>query len=120
VDINKEKLTELISEESVQKRVKEIAADISQKYEGDAPILIGILNGSFIFCADLMREMSELTYEDQPVFRWIRPREQLYKGSYIDRYPDILYEMVPQLGSKHNMRIRTFAQVSLNNAPPMF
>jgi hypoxanthine phosphoribosyltransferase len=41
----------------VQKRVKEIAADISQKYEGDAPILIGILNGSFIFCADLMREM---------------------------------------------------------------
>ena len=57
MDINKEKLTELISEESVQKRVKEIAADISQKYEGDAPILIGILNGSFIFCADLMREM---------------------------------------------------------------
>ena len=41
----------------VPKRVKEIAADISQKYEGDAPILIGILNGSFIFCADLMREM---------------------------------------------------------------
>ena len=57
MDINKEKLTELISEKSVQKRVKEIAADISQKYEGDAPILIGILNGSFIFCADLMREM---------------------------------------------------------------
>jgi predicted AlkP superfamily phosphohydrolase/phosphomutase len=60
------------------------------------------------FRADLMREMSELTYEDQPVFRWIRPREQLYKGSYIDRYPDILYEMVPQLGTGFSLHTDIF------------
>jgi hypoxanthine phosphoribosyltransferase len=57
VEVNKEKLTELISKSQIQDKVKEIAADISQKYVGEAPILIGILNGSFIFCADLMREM---------------------------------------------------------------
>ncbi len=55
--VNKEKLTELISENQIQDKVKEIAADISQKYSGEAPILIGILNGSFIFCADLIREL---------------------------------------------------------------
>lgn len=57
MEVNKEKLTELISKSQIQDKVKEIAADISQKYVGEAPILIGILNGSFIFCADLMREM---------------------------------------------------------------
>jgi len=57
LDVNKEKLTELISENLIQDKVKEIAADISQKYAGEAPILIGILNGSFIFCADLIREL---------------------------------------------------------------
>ena len=57
MDVNKEKLTELISENQIQDKVKEIAADISQKYTGEAPILIGILNGSFIFCADLIREL---------------------------------------------------------------
>ena len=57
MDVNKEKLTELISENQIQDKVKEIAADISQKYSGEAPILIGILNGSFIFCADLIREL---------------------------------------------------------------
>ena len=57
MDVNKEKLTELISENLIQDKVKEIAADISQKYAGEAPILIGILNGSFIFCADLIREL---------------------------------------------------------------
>ncbi|MDP6611838.1 MAG: hypoxanthine phosphoribosyltransferase [Candidatus Marinimicrobia bacterium] len=53
----RENLNELISEAAVNKRVKEIAADISQKYNDETPILIGILNGSFIFCADLMRAM---------------------------------------------------------------
>ncbi len=57
MSINKEKLIVLISENQIQEKVREIAADISKKYDGDAPILIGILNGSFIFCADLMREM---------------------------------------------------------------
>ena len=57
MDLNKKKLTELISENLIQDKVKEIAVDISQKYAGEAPILIGILNGSFIFCADLIREL---------------------------------------------------------------
>ena len=55
--VGRENLTEMISETQVQNRVNEIASNISQTYDGEAPILIGILNGSFIFCADLMRAM---------------------------------------------------------------
>ena len=51
----RDNLTELISESEVAKRVKALAKDISETYKDEAPILIGILNGSFIFAADLMR-----------------------------------------------------------------
>lgn len=51
----RDSLTELISEQEVLRRVGEIASQISDRYNNEAPILIGILNGSFIFAADLMR-----------------------------------------------------------------
>jgi len=48
----------LISEVEIKKRVRELANQISEDYEGKVPIFIGILNGSFIFLSDLFREMS--------------------------------------------------------------
>ncbi|MDD3716130.1 MAG: hypoxanthine phosphoribosyltransferase [Candidatus Marinimicrobia bacterium] len=50
----------LISEEEIQERVKQIARQISADYEGKSkpPIMIGVLNGSFYFMADLLRAMS--------------------------------------------------------------
>ncbi len=51
-------LETLISAEEIKQRVKEIAADLSRKFSDEVPILIGILNGSFIFLADLMRTMT--------------------------------------------------------------
>ena len=50
-------LSPVISDEDIQKRVNEIAMDLSQKFKDDVPILIGILNGSFIFMADLIRAL---------------------------------------------------------------
>ena len=47
-----------ISEEEIRQRVKELAAKISRDMEGKNPLMIGVLNGSFIFAADLMREMT--------------------------------------------------------------
>lgn len=40
---------------AIQKRVREIGAEISAAYAGKTPILIGVLNGAFVFMADLMR-----------------------------------------------------------------
>lgn len=55
----------LISEQEIQKRVKAVAAQISNDYADKNPLLIGVLNGAFIFSADLMREIdiqSEISF----------------------------------------------------------
>ncbi len=48
----------LLSEEEIQNKVKELGARLSADFAGLCPILIGVLNGSFIFCADLFREIT--------------------------------------------------------------
>jgi hypoxanthine phosphoribosyltransferase len=47
----------LLSEQTIKKKIKELGKQISNDYRGKCPILIGVLNGSFIFCADLFREI---------------------------------------------------------------
>ncbi|MFQ5602102.1 MAG: hypoxanthine phosphoribosyltransferase [bacterium] len=48
----------LLTRAQIEAKVKELGEQISRDYEGKCPILIGVLNGSFIFCADLFREIS--------------------------------------------------------------
>lgn len=48
----------LFSRETIQKRVRELANQISEDYAGKELILIGVLKGAFIFMADLIREIS--------------------------------------------------------------
>ena len=48
----------LISKEQIDKRVQEIADQISLDYINKKPLLIGILKGSVIFVADLIRKIS--------------------------------------------------------------
>ena len=55
--IGDQRLTELISEDDIKKRIKDIAADISKEYKGRIPIVIGVLNGSFLFLADIVRKL---------------------------------------------------------------
>ena len=47
-----------IPEAEIKARVKAVAQQISKDMEGNTPLLLGVLNGSFIFAADLMREMT--------------------------------------------------------------
>lgn len=46
-----------LSEEQIQKRVKELAELINRDYANQEIILVCVLNGSFIFCADLARHI---------------------------------------------------------------
>jgi hypoxanthine phosphoribosyltransferase len=48
----------LFTRVAIQKRVRELADQISKDYEGHELIIIGILKGAFIFMADLIREIS--------------------------------------------------------------
>lgn len=47
----------LIDGPAIKKRVTELAEAIDADYEGQTPVLLGVLTGSFIFLADLCREM---------------------------------------------------------------
>jgi hypoxanthine phosphoribosyltransferase len=44
--------------EVIQKRVKEIAAEINASHAGKTPLFLAILNGSFIFASDLLKSIS--------------------------------------------------------------
>jgi len=58
VKINGEIFVPMISERRIKTRVRELARKISKDYRGKVPVFIGILNGSFIFFADLIREIT--------------------------------------------------------------
>jgi hypoxanthine phosphoribosyltransferase len=47
-----------ISREQINARIESLGAEISRDYEGKRPLIIAILNGSFIFAADLFRALS--------------------------------------------------------------
>ena len=47
-----------IPESEIKARVKVVAQQISKDMAGKTPLFLGVLNGSFIFASDLMREMT--------------------------------------------------------------
>ncbi|HEY8495912.1 MAG TPA: hypoxanthine phosphoribosyltransferase [Limnochordales bacterium] len=48
----------LLDEQTIQGKVRELAARLSEDYKGKSPVLICILKGAFMFTADLMRHMT--------------------------------------------------------------
>ena len=58
VEINGKTFEVSVSEADIKRRVKELAQRLSEDLEGQDPLFVAILNGSFIFAADLMREMT--------------------------------------------------------------
>lgn len=47
-----------ISASEIAEKIKEIAAQIDNDYEGKRPLFIAVLNGSFIFASDLFRQLN--------------------------------------------------------------
>jgi len=47
-----------LGRERIARRVRELGKEISQHYQGETPILVGVLRGVFCFMADLMRHLS--------------------------------------------------------------
>jgi hypoxanthine phosphoribosyltransferase len=48
----------LVAADDLQRRVRELGAEISRDYEGRDLLLIGVLKGAVLFMADLMRELT--------------------------------------------------------------
>lgn len=47
-----------IPAEEIMRQVRRVAAEINRDYEGQSPLFLVVLNGAFIFAADLMREIT--------------------------------------------------------------
>jgi hypoxanthine phosphoribosyltransferase len=47
----------LISRDEIAEAVTRLASEITRDYQGKQPLLIGILKGSFVFMADLIRRL---------------------------------------------------------------
>lgn len=58
IKIGKEIFIPYLTEEQIQKRIRELADQISNDYKEKIPIFIGVLNGAFIFMSDLIRNIS--------------------------------------------------------------
>jgi len=46
------------SEAEIRTTVRRLAREISDAYPGQSPLLVGVLKGSFVFLADLVRELT--------------------------------------------------------------
>lgn len=54
-----------LSKEKIAARVAQLGENISRDYRGQPLLLVGMLNGAFMFCSDLIREIdtpSEITF----------------------------------------------------------
>ena len=51
-------LSTYLSKDDISLRVEEIAAQLSKSFCNEIPVFIGILNGSFVFLADLIRKVN--------------------------------------------------------------
>ncbi len=58
ISVNGGVFEKLIDEKEIERRTSELGVQISKDYEGKLPIFIGVLNGSVIFFADLIRNIS--------------------------------------------------------------
>ncbi len=52
------KIAVFLSAEQIQAKVRELGALINRDYAGQEVVLVCVLNGSFIFCADLIRHIN--------------------------------------------------------------
>ena len=56
--VNSDKFEILLTEKQIQKRVSELAEQISKDYTDKVPVFIGVLNGAFIFMSDLLKNIN--------------------------------------------------------------
>ncbi len=58
ITLNGDTFQPYLSEKKIQIRVKQLGRQINKAYRGKTPIFIGVLNGSFLFMADLIRHIT--------------------------------------------------------------
>jgi hypoxanthine phosphoribosyltransferase len=55
VNVNGEEFRVYLTHEEIQQRIKQLGSELSKDFKDKKPIFVGVLNGAYIFLADLMR-----------------------------------------------------------------
>ena len=117
-----------LPEETIQQKVRELAATLNKEYEGKRPLFIAILNGSFMFASDIFKHLTidaEICFIKLASYRGTKSTGHVITAIGLDTdlygrdvviLEDIvdtgktLNEFLPQL---HHQQPRSFAIVTL-------
>lgn len=58
IQVKDKKFAVSIPEAELMEQIRRVASEINRDYAGKEPVFLAVLNGSFIFAADLVREVS--------------------------------------------------------------
>jgi len=121
-----------LSEEEIQSKIREIAGAINRDYQDKRPLFIAILNGSFMFAADLFKHLTieaEICFIKLASYKGMRSSGNIITAIGLDQdvfgrdvviVEDIvdtgktLNEFLPQL---HHQQPKSFAIAALLHKP---
>jgi len=89
-------LRQVISTEQIQKRVKELARQISDDYQGETVQVLAVLENAFMFLADLVR-----AFEMPVVCQFIKPRYTRTQGGSASDVMEIFFSHEPDIRGQH-------------------
>jgi hypoxanthine phosphoribosyltransferase len=88
-------LRQVISAEQIQKRIKELARQISDDYEGQTVQALAVLENAFMFMADLVRAL-----EVPVVCQFIKPKYSKQQAGAADAI-EIFFSHEPDIRGQH-------------------
>ena len=95
----------LFDETQVQRRVKELGAQITSDYAGKEPVLIGVLRGVVVFMADLMRTM-DLTLQ-------LEFMEITHYGEEREKSIEVIRDVTTDLTGRHVIIVEDIVDTGL-------
>jgi len=100
-------MKKFISKKKINQRVKFLAKKISKDYKGKELVVVGVLNGSFIFMADLIREIKgvEVTIDFIQVIS--------YRGTESTGKPILTRELSKPVKNKHVLIVEDIVDTGL-------
>jgi hypoxanthine phosphoribosyltransferase len=116
-----------LSRESIREKIRSIAETLNRDYEGKNPVFIAILNGAFIFAADLFKEITieaEITFIKLASYKGTKSSGQVITsigldidliGRHVLIVEDIvdtgktLHEFLPQLLHQQPLSLKVIA-----------
>lgn len=94
-----------IPESEILKQVARVAKEINRDYEGETPVFLAVLNGSFMFAADLLREITlpcEISFVKMTSYEGVNStgtiREMIGLNTDITGRPVIIVEDIVDTG----------------------